>query len=517
MAKILIVDDDATNRNFLVTLLRYSKHEMLEAANAADALVLAAEHLPELIISDVLMPQMDGYDFARRVRADSRIAQTRIVFYTASYYHASARELADACGIACVLPKPTSAQKIIETVDAVLRTSSRCTEQISPGFHEEHARVLTEKIFNQLEELQQANERLGASEGQYRAIFENNPFPMWILDSQSLVFRAVNNAAVRNYGYSREEFLQRNLRDIVVSNVGDKPDDLCLDPTKFESARGARQHRTKTGEVIDVTIFSQTTSFDGRLARLSLIQDVTERNRAEDALKASKEQLHHLAVRLRSAQEEERTRVARYLHDELGQMLTALRMTCGWISSKLPSGQSDLHERMQSCVKLTDEMVVAVQRLSTDLRPGILDLGIGAAIEWHVRQFQARSEIVCTVEVPDDEAPLDSTCATELYRIFQEALTNVARHSGASRMHVSLKSEPDAVFLEVSDNGRGIRPEEINSRGAIGLLGMRERAALINGAVAIVGSPEGGTIVRIRVPATTLSNQITEPRSGAPE
>jgi two-component system sensor histidine kinase UhpB len=214
----------------------------------------------------------------------------------------------------------------------------------------------------------------------------------------------------------------------------------------------------------------------------------------------SAEQFQRLVVRLRSAQEEERARVARYLHDELGQMLTALRMNCGWVKVRLPAGQTDLSEKMQSCMKLTDEMMVAVQRLATDLRPGILDLGIGAAIDWQVREFQARSDIACTVEVPEDEDPMDPGRATEIYRIFQEALINIARHSCATRVKVILKQEGNALVLDVHDNGRGITREELSGFGALGLLGMRDRAASIGGTVSIEGAPKSGTTVRITVP-----------------
>jgi two-component system, NarL family, sensor histidine kinase UhpB len=134
------------------------------------------------------------------------------------------------------------------------------------------------------------------------------------------------------------------------------------------------------------------------------------------------------------------------------------------------------------------------------LRPGILDLGIGAAIDWQVREFQTRSDIACTVEVPEDEDPLDPDCTTEMYRIFQEALVNIARHSGAARVNVALKREGNALVLEVRDNGRGITREELSSSGALGLLDMRERAVSIGGTVSFEGAPTSGTTVRITVP-----------------
>jgi signal transduction histidine kinase len=145
-------------------------------------------------------------------------------------------------------------------------------------------------------------------------------------------------------------------------------------------------------------------------------------------------------------------------------------------------------------------MISFVQKTAAELRPGILDEGIGAAIEWSATEFQSRSGIACHVELSDDEAELDTARATEVYRIFQEALTNVARHSGASSLRVKLEHEPARLGLSVQDNGRGITPEEANSRHATGILGMRERAALIGGVVSVSGSPDSGTLVRLEVP-----------------
>lgn len=506
MAKILVLNGDAATRGSLVTILRRRGHQVQEASSGAEALAITRATLPDLIITDVMMPEMDAYEFARQLRTDAKVAHIRLIFYTANYHRASARALAEACGVACILARPSEPELILETVDSVLKDPAPQAESVLPAFHEDHARVLRDKIFNQLDALDEANKRLDASEKQYRALFETNPFPMWIVDEESQRFLAVNHAATRHYGYSPEEFERISVRD--VSPAADSAALLAEpreDQSEFPRVARIRKHRTKAGSLIDVAVFDQATSFEGRPARLELVQDVTERNRAERKLRESAEQLHHLTERVWSAQEEERMRVARYLHDELGQMLTALRMTCGWMKRRLPAGQADLAEKVQSCIELTDEMVVAVQGLATDLRPGILDIGIGAAIDWHVREFQARSDIACTVQVPEDEEPTDPICATEVYRIFQEALANIARHSGATKMNVELKREPTGLLLEVRDNGRGITPGELASPGSLGILGMRERAALIGGAVAIEGNPNSGTTVRITVPASAAS------------
>lgn len=448
MAKILVVGGDAEGRDFLAGLLRSQGHQVLESSSCNEGMAIVRAALPDLIIADVWMPGMDGYEFARQLRVDAGIAHIRTILYTAGYHR----------GVDCVLPKPSEPEVILKAVDSVLRKPAH----------------------------QDAVSRLNPAEQQYRTLFEMNPLPMWIVDEQSHRFLAVNQAAVRHYGYSSEEFERISLGDVLAAE---------------DAATHLAEHRTKAGSLIDVAVFSQVTSFEGKRARLEIMHDVTERNRAERKLRESGEQLRRLTVRLRSAQEEERTRLARYLHDELGQMLTALRMTCGLMKARLPASQAGLAEKMQSCLKLTDEMMVAVQRLSTDLRPGILDIGVGAAIDWHVREFQTGSKIACTVEVPEDEEPVDPDCATEMFRIFQEVLTHIARQSGATHMRVALKREGALLLLEVYDNGRGVTPDGFSGHDAVGLLDMRERAASIGGTVSIEAVPESGTTVRITVPA----------------
>lgn len=243
-----------------------------------------------------------------------------------------------------------------------------------------------------------------------------------------------------------------------------------------------------------------------------------ERREAAEDLLASREQLRALAAHLQSVREEERKRITREIHDELGQSLTGFKMDLAWIRNRLQgrdaSGEREaILEKIRAMGALLDETAGLVRRLCTELRPGILDdLGLTAAIEWQVREYQNRTGIPCHVSISADDAGLDAEKSTALFRIFQEMLTNVARHARATRVETRLEIEDGNIVLEVRDNGKGIREPERNGRKSLGLLGMRERALIMGGGVHISGEPGVGTTVRAIIP---LEKNAARPTTSA--
>jgi signal transduction histidine kinase len=183
----------------------------------------------------------------------------------------------------------------------------------------------------------------------------------------------------------------------------------------------------------------------------------------------------------------------------LGQALTALKMNATWIVSRLKEVPPAVQEKIDSSIALVDETIMTVRKLSTELRPGILDLGLAAAIQWQAEEFESRFEIACVIEVETDDE-VDLVTATEVFRAFQETLTNVVRHSGADLVEASLRSVGGNLVLEVADSGKGITAEAIASPRALGLLGMRERMTLVGGSFSIGPRAGGGTAVRLAVP-----------------
>jgi PAS domain S-box-containing protein len=245
----------------------------------------------------------------------------------------------------------------------------------------------------------------------------------------------------------------------------------------------------------------QKRTADLTAANLRLQQQIEERKQTEKQLLKSREQLRDLSAHLQSIREEERTIVAREIHDELGQTLTALNFDSSWLYNHLPQDRDDLKKKLKSMQEIINITMKQVKRLSTELRPGILDdLGIDAAIEWQANNFQDTTGISCDVYVEPEEITLDRERGTAIFRIFQETLTNVARHANASTVKVQIKNTKNRILLRVSDNGIGITEKQINSNKSLGILGIFERVRALNGEVRIKGVPGRGTTVTVTIP-----------------
>jgi PAS domain S-box-containing protein len=244
----------------------------------------------------------------------------------------------------------------------------------------------------------------------------------------------------------------------------------------------------------------------GRMPRvLEINSDITERKRGEGTLLLQREQLRALAERLQCVREEDRKRVARDLHDQIGQILTAIKMDMTWMARHLPESEGEVLARMTESIQLINDGVKSVRAICSGLRPGVLDdLGLAAAVEWQASEFASRNGVQCEVSVPPVDLHLDGDRATAAFRIFQECLTNVVRHAQAKTVRVSLCQEVESILLIVQDDGVGFRESDLsNSLGSLGLLGMRERAQFCGGEVKISSSPGNGTTVTVRVPVDT--------------
>ena len=240
-------------------------------------------------------------------------------------------------------------------------------------------------------------------------------------------------------------------------------------------------------------------AFDQMAERLE--QRQAERDEAEREIRNSREELRNLSAHLQSVREEERTRMAREIHDELGQALTALKMDVSWLNRRHLGEDAAFKNKLASMEEVIDRTIETVQKLSGELRPGILDdLGLAAAIEWQAEEFQKRTAIDCQVSLGPEAITLKREQATTMFRIFQETLTNVIRHARATKVEVRLKEQNGNIVLEVTDNGRGITEAEIGDPQSFGLIGMRERVKYIHGEVTIAGSPGKGTKIRVTLP-----------------
>jgi len=281
---------------------------------------------------------------------------------------------------------------------------------------------------------------------------------------------------------------------------------LCM-PIRFEG---------KTVGTLNITSFRKNAFDEEEIKLLEIIAQQIEvainnakqaeaLRQSEEELRSSREQLRNLAAHVQSVREEERTRIAREIHDELGQALTGLKMGLSWLDKKLSEVGNvvprPLLEQITSMSKLVDTTIQTVREISTELRPGVLDdLGLTAAIEWQAQEFQTQTGIRCKFTSSPENITLDQDRSTAIFRIFQETLTNVARHANATRVNVRLKEKADDLILKVRDNGKGITESEISNPKSLGLLGMRERALLFGGEVKISGIQGKGATITVRIP-----------------
>jgi signal transduction histidine kinase len=222
---------------------------------------------------------------------------------------------------------------------------------------------------------------------------------------------------------------------------------------------------------------------------------------ANTKLERSQEHLRRLSSHLQSAREAEQMRIAREIHDELGQTLTALKMDVAWLRRHLDADRGTLNDKVTSMTGLIDATVQTVRKITQELRPGILDdLGLLPALEWQLQEFEQHSGLMCEFHSRLDHIDLDTQAATAVFRIFQETLTNIARHAEARRVRVFLTEAHGHLVLEVRDDGRGISEKELSKPKSFGLLGMRERVHLLGGDISIRGEPGRGTTVTARIP-----------------
>jgi signal transduction histidine kinase/ligand-binding sensor domain-containing protein len=341
------------------------------------------------------------------------------------------------------------------------------------------------------------------NEARFRAQYKGNPIPTFTFRKTDGGFQLTdyNDAAVvitlghvtKWVGLQYEEILPR-------APEGRALLDQCF-RTRTTIRSEARYEYQTVQRVADLNL-----SFAYVPPDLVLVhtEDVTERQRSERQLRESGEQLRALAVRLQSVREEERTRLSREIHDELGQIMTGLKMDLAWIRRRvldLGQGIPDaVAQRMGQMNSLLEDAIHTVRKIASQLRPAILDdLGLIPAMEWQARDFSERTGIPCGLALGMEDLVLDREAATELFRIYQEMLTNVARHAQATRVEVYLTQANGGLELAVHDDGQGISVSDAEQRTSLGILGMEERAKRIGGVLRIVPHPSGGTIASVVV------------------
>lgn len=349
---------------------------------------------------------------------------------------------------------------------------------------------------------------------QLRFQFERMPIGYLVLDPHAQITEW-NPACERMFGYSRADVIGRSIYELIIAPSARSSHFQFLQEVKAgtETLTATHEHVTKEGRTIlcewfDTPMHEEDGTLRGIMA---MVQDVTDRRRAEEELKNSNIKLRHLSAYLQSVREEERKHIAREIHDELGQELTALKMQAAFLQKAITrletaSPKRELLELTTSLITMSDAAIKTVRRIATELRPDVLDkMGLIDALKWQAQEFQKRTGVPCTFTSRFDQWEFPDEIATALFRIFQEALTNVSRHAAATRVSAELALSDGWVELRVQDNGRGITQQEMENTSSLGLLGLTERAHLLGGTVAISGVQGAGTTIRVCVPVPYIT------------
>lgn len=386
--------------------------------------------------------------------------------------------------------------------------SVRFIKAASQTFRDEEGRPLRMVGINyDFTKRKRAEEELRQSQERFFRTFHASPVAVVLARLEDGRLIEVNEAAQRFFGFSREEMIGRTTVEL---GVWAKPDDRRSRVEELIRLGSVREReyefRTRQGEVLVGLYSSELMEIDGVKCIQTVVQDITERKEVEEQLKTSSRQLRALSESLRKAKEDEGIRIAREIHDELGSALTSLkwsllRLDKVYSGEGNPAAQAGALEEIDGMVGLVDTTINTVRRIASELRPGVLDdLGLIPAIEWHAQQFQEHTGVVCRFDSLIENVELNRDQATAVFRIFQEAMTNILRHARATKVNIIIEEEESEFVLEIKDNGRGISESERLGIHSLGLLGMRERAHSIGGKVEINGSAGKGTVLTVRLP-----------------
>ncbi len=343
------------------------------------------------------------------------------------------------------------------------------------------------------------------SEEKYRTLIEQASDGV-ILYSFDGTIHEFNKSVQTLAGYTREEFAKLNLTDILFEKK------VIINKARADKMMtGAstiiyRKVKRKDGAILEVELTAKMLP-DGKI--IAFVRDITERIKAEIEVRQMNRQLRELSGHLESIREEERTNIAREIHDELGQQLTGLKMDMSWLNRKINGNDIEIKQKVQSVLGLIDDTIRTVRKIATELRPSMLDdLGLIAAMEWQSEEFEKRFDVKVRFINNIGDLVVQAEVSTMLFRIYQELLTNVARHAHAGNITAAIGINNDQLCLSVTDDGKGFDLDEILNRKTLGLMGIKERTLLVEGQYEIITRPNEGTTVLITVPIDKAISKI---------
>jgi two-component system sensor histidine kinase UhpB len=379
----------------------------------------------------------------------------------------------------------------------------------TPVYNDAGELVAIVGVARDMSEYQESQRALRESEERYRATFDQAAVGVCEITFDG-TFKRVNPRLCQLFGYTADELLNLKFSDI--THADDLPRSVALvgelsaEQRNFFAIekRYVRKDGTAVWALSTVSLMRDRNGNPQSL--IAIVEDISEQKHAELALRQREVELRTLTARLNAAREEEAKRIARELHDQLGQVLTAITLETAGAQRRFAEGNAatstvEMQRHLATVRVLLDQAIGTTRRVCTELRPALLDqVGLIPALEWQAHDFESRSGIFCSLKLPDPAPEIGGELATALFRIFQETLTNVARHADAKEVTVDLQATPEEIRLTVQDDGRGLTESQATESTGLGLIGIRERATAVGGTVAFESAAGGGTQVSVVVP-----------------
>jgi PAS domain S-box-containing protein len=464
---VLVVDDTTDNLRLMQAILKSEPYDVVLASDGPTALQMVKASPPDLILLDVMMPGMDGYEVCRQLKAEETTQHIPVIFVTA-LHDVEAETRGFAAGGEDFITKPLN----VPVVKARVRSHLA--------------------LYRQRRSL----------EGMFRDVIEFAPDAFILADRMGRMVQ-INARAEQLFGYSRDELVGR-------------PVEVLMPPRLRGGHEGYRQAFVKAprnlmmGAAVycmrkdgtefpaDINLSPLQTNRGDLL--MAVVRDVAERQRTETELNESRQRLRELAAQSEAARETERKHIAREVHDELGQVLTALRMDLAFTGMQFGAHEPALQDKVKSMKELVDRAIQGVRNVAGNLRPSALDMGLVAAIEWQCSEFFKHTQIPCQFHSGKESIDLDESRAMVIFRIVQESLTNITRYAQAEKVSIDMERRGPKLWLGVRDNGKGFDPAIVTKHKTYGLLGMRERALALGGQVEIKSAPGQGTLIEVTIP-----------------
>ena len=452
---VLVVDDHPINRNLASRILAQAGLTSAVACSGEEAIDAALQLLPLVILMDVVMPGMDGYEACRQLKAHEKTAAIPVIFVTAQA-DVQAETLCFECGGADFVTKPYNA--------AVLRARIRTQIAVS------------------------ANRR--SLEGMFRDVIEFAPAVFLMSDAAGHLVKT-NALALQQFAVTRADMLDSRLDRWIPEIYTQMPGGAL--PLASEHFEMDCRRADGTRFPADITYgFLQTSQ---EPLGLFIIRDIEAHRHTLTELHDSRARVRALGAQNESAREDERKRIAREVHDELGQVMTALRMDIALMEMLYLKQVPDMQDKLVGMRGLVDRAISGVRQIASNLRPPALDMGLGAAVQWLVSEFKKHSPANVGLRLSDVPKHLPEQHAMTIYRIVQEALNNIAKYAQATQVEITLETDGKRLHLLIQDNGVGFMTSQLTSRKTFGLLGMQERAMSLGGDLSIQSQPNEGTLI----------------------